>query len=175
MTRLPPLRPGGTTYRVGLVCLGNICRSPMAEVVLSDRVARAGLADVVEVESAGTGGWHAGGPMDERAAAQLTRAAYDASRHRARQLDPSWLERCDAVLVMDADNLADVTALWPGHDERVLRFRDLDPEAGPDDLDVPDPYYGEHDGFARVLAIVERTADAVVEALDRVVTTRKAG
>jgi protein-tyrosine phosphatase len=74
-------------YRVAVVCLGNICRSPMAAVVLSDRVERAGLSDEVEIVSSGTGGWHVGGPMDERAARVLTTHGYDATRHRARQFD----------------------------------------------------------------------------------------
>jgi protein-tyrosine phosphatase len=63
-----PSRPGGAPYRIAVVCLGNVCRSPMADVVLNDRLMAAGLADAVEVVSAGTGGWHVGGPMDERAA-----------------------------------------------------------------------------------------------------------
>jgi protein-tyrosine phosphatase len=98
-----------TPYRIAVVCLGNICRSPMAAVVLADRVADAGLAELVEVVSAGTGPWHVGEPMDDRAAARLTSAGYDATRHRARQLDASWFESCDLVLVMDTQNHHDVT------------------------------------------------------------------
>ena len=83
---LPPrTTPAGTPYRIAVVCLGNICRSPMADVVLNDRVESAGLAERVEVVSAGTGGWHVGGPMDRRAAALLTTHGYDASRHVAQQ------------------------------------------------------------------------------------------
>ena len=72
-------------YRVGIVCLGNICRSPMAEVVLPERLDRPRLDDRVVVDSCGLGGWHVGNPMDSRAAATLTAAGYDASRHRARR------------------------------------------------------------------------------------------
>ncbi len=79
---LPPPRAPGR-YRIALVCLGNICRSPMAHVVLEQQLEEAGLADVVEVSSSGTGGWHEGGPMDERAAATLRAAGLDPSRHRA--------------------------------------------------------------------------------------------
>ena len=179
MSRLPPpAGRAGTTYRILLVCLGNICRSPMAEVVLDARVRAAGLGDRVAVESAGTGGWHVGGPMDERAAAALTAAGYDASRHLARQLDPSWFDRVegfDAVLVMDSANRADVAAMRPEDDGRLLMFRDLDPLASSDDRDVPDPYYGEDDGFERVLAIIERTVDAIVEDLAQVASTRRVG
>jgi protein-tyrosine phosphatase len=153
---IPPPRTEGR-YAVAVVCLGNICRSPMAEVVLRDRLDGAGLAEV-EVISAGTGGWHAGEPMDRRAAATLRHAGYDPSRHRAQQWVPAWRDRLDLVLAMDDQNLADLG----GRDERTMLFRDLDP-SGPGD--VPDPYYGGQDGFAEVLGMVERTADALVAQL----------
>lgn len=158
MPAVPPQRAAGR-YRIALVCLGNICRSPTAHVVLESRLVDAGLADRVEVASSGTGGWHVGNPMDPRAAATLTAAGYDPSRHRARQYDASWREAYDLVLVMDEVNLADVG----GRTERVGMFRDFDPvdPGGP----VPDPYYGGDDGFEEVLAIIERTSDAIVEAL----------
>jgi protein-tyrosine phosphatase len=152
-----PRTPG--RYRVALVCLGNICRSPMAHVVLEDEVDRAGLADRVEVVSAGTGGWHVGEPMDRRAASALTAGGYDPSRHRARQYDDSWTSTHDLVLAMDADNLADLG----GRSLRVAMFRDFDPvEPG---ADVPDPYYGGADGFALGLEMIERTTDALVAEL----------
>ena len=146
----PPRRPG--RYAVALVCLGNICRSPTAHVVLEQRLADAGLDDRVVVHSSGTGDWHIGSPMDSRAAEALTHAGYDPSRHRARQYDDSWADSHDLVLAMDADNLADLG----GRSERVAMFRDFD--AVDRGSDVPDPYYGGTDGFDRVLEIVERTA-----------------
>lgn len=153
---LPPARTLGS-YHIELVCLGNICRSPTAHVVLEQRLADAGLDDVVEVSSSGTGDWHVGHPMDRRAAATLTAAGYDATRHRARQHDPA--DDVDLVLVMDDANLADVG----GRTERVRKFRDLDPaEPG---SDVPDPYYGGDHGFEEVLTMVERTATAIIDAL----------
>ena len=152
-----PHTPG--RYRIALVCLGNICRSPMAHVVLESRLADAGLADRVEVASSGTGGWHLGKPMDSRAAASLSTAGYDPSRHLAQQYDASWPTTYDLVLVMDRANLADVG----GRQERVGMFRDFDPEDPGGE--VPDPYYGGDDGFEEVLAMVERTSDAVVEEL----------
>ncbi|MGD9960025.1 low molecular weight protein-tyrosine-phosphatase [Nocardioides sp.] len=153
-----PRHPG--TYRIAVVCLGNICRSPMAEVVLTAHLERAGLADAVVVDSSGTGGWHVGSPMDERAAGILGAQGYDASRHRAARFTSSRAMEHDLVLAMDATNEADLRRL--GVEERLRRFRDFDPE-GPGD--VPDPYYGGHDGFADVLAMVERTSDALVTAL----------
>ncbi|MGZ4448514.1 MAG: low molecular weight protein-tyrosine-phosphatase [Nocardioides sp.] len=160
MTRLPAPRTPGR-YRVALVCLGNICRSPMAHVVLAERVAEAGLDDRVEVASSGPGGWHVGDPMDGRAAATLDAAGYDPTRHRARQYDAGWRERHDLVLAMDRQNLADVG----GADDRVRLFGDLDPvDPG---REVPDPYYGGPAGFEEVLAMVERTAAAIVAELVR--------
>ena len=153
----PPRQPG--RYAVALVCLGNICRSPTAEVVLEQRLAEAGLDDRVVVHSAGTGDWHVGNPMDRRAAETLTAAGYDPSRHRAQQYAASWAGEHDLVLAMDHDNLADLG----GRSERVGMFRDFDPvDTG---SDVPDPYYGGADGFAEVLAMVERTSDALVAQL----------
>jgi len=158
---LPPSRTPGR-YHLAVVCLGNICRSPMADVVLAQRLADAGLDDRVSVGSSGTGGWHVGDPMDRRAAATLTAAGYDATRHRARQ----WAGDADAgaadlVLAMDAQNLADLG----GPTDRVRLFRDFDPlDPG---SDVPDPYYGGDSGFEEVLAMVERTARSLVDSLER--------
>ncbi|MBO0844344.1 MAG: low molecular weight phosphotyrosine protein phosphatase [Nocardioides sp.] len=154
----PPREPG--RYSVALVCLGNICRSPTAQVVLADRVA---------VHSAGTGDWHVGDPMDARAAATLSAAGYDPSRHRARVYDASWADAHDLVMAMDHQNLADLG----GRSERVGLFRDLDPVGTGED--VPDPYYGGADGFADVLTMVERTSDALVAALAGALDDRPAG
>jgi len=154
-----------TPYRVAVVCLGNICRSPMAHVVLEERLQDAGLADRVEVVSAGTGGWHVGGPMDERAAALLTRHGYDASRHRARQFERDWFDDADLVLAMDAGNHADLAALGTPRPGQLRMFREFDPRSDDGDREVPDPYHGGDEGFADVLAMVERTCDALVAAL----------
>ncbi|MCW2845413.1 MAG: protein tyrosine phosphatase [Nocardioides sp.] len=173
MPGLPAPRTEGR-YRIGLVCLGNICRSPMADVVLSARVEEAGLADCVEVRSSGTGDWHVGHPMDDRAAATLTAAGYDASRHRAQQFGAAWLDDDDLVLAMDGSNLADVVSTGSttggtgstSESERVRLFRDFDPvDPGGE---VPDPYYGGASGFEEVLAMVERTAAALVAELHQV-------
>jgi len=152
---LPAPRTSGR-YAISLVCLGNICRSPTAQVVLEARLAAAGLDDRVSLRSSGTGDWHVGRPMDARAAATLEDAGYDASRHRAQQYDAAWADQDDLVLVMDHDNLADLG----GRTDRVAMFRDFDP-AGVGQ-DVPDPYYGGADGFRDVLTMVERTSDALV-------------
>lgn len=156
-------------YRIAVVCLGNICRSPIGQVVLSDALARAGLADEVEVISAGTGDWHVGNPMDQRAAAVLAAHGYDPSLHRARLFDPAWFDDCDLILAMDEANFDTVTALdqRQGVGSQVAMFRDYDPHATQTDRDVPDPYFGGDDGFDAVLTMVERTSDALVDSLAR--------
>ena len=155
------------TYRIALVCLGNICRSPMAHVVLEDRIAKAGLDDRVEVVSSGTGGWHEGQPMDRRAAAALSAAGYDPSSHVARTFNPDWFAENDLILAMDLSNQSDMSDLAPtvADQPRVRMFREFDPAASEGDNEVPDPWYGGDEGFTEVLAMVERTADRIVEQL----------
>lgn len=152
--------------RVEIVCTGNICRSPIGEVVLRAKLADAGIEDV-EVTSSGTGGWHAGDPMDPRAAAALRRRGYDGSAHRAQEFRTTWFGERELVLGMDAGHLA------------VLRRR-----GGPDvvvpielfaDADVPDPYYGDDAGFDDVLDQIEKAADLWVERLRRAGRSRPAG
>jgi protein-tyrosine phosphatase len=124
----------------------------MAHVVLEQRLAEAGLGDAVEVTSSGTGDWHVGNRMDRRAAATLSAAGYDPSRHRARQYDAGSAAEVDLVLAMDGDNLADLGGVSP----RVMLFRTFDPvDPGGE---VPDPYYGGDAGFEEVLTMVDRTS-----------------
>lgn len=152
--------------RIAFVCLGNICRSPTAEIVTRRMLEEAGLGDI-EVESCGTGGWHVGEPMDPRTARVLSTAGYDPSLHRARQFGPSWYDH-DLIVVMDRANHADVLEELPAerHD-RVVMFRSYDPETDPGRPvpDVPDPWYGGEQGFRDVLAIVERASRGLVESL----------
>ncbi|MFJ2033148.1 low molecular weight protein-tyrosine-phosphatase [Streptosporangium sp. NPDC087985] len=151
------------SYRICVVCLGNICRSPMAEVVLRKTLADHGLGDAVSVDSAGTGGWHQGNPMDERAAAMLAENGYDGSSHRARQFLADWFGRVDLVLAMDGENLRALHRLAPtGADVRL--FRSFDP-AAPLDAEVPDPYYGGREGFADVLEMVRAASDGLAKHL----------
>ena len=156
-----------TAYRIALVCLGNICRSPTAHVVLEQRLEQAGLADQVEVASAGTGGWHTGEPMDPRAAVALRDAGYDPTRHRARTFTADWFTEHDLLLAMDASNHADMVDLAPTVEQQsqVRMFREFDPDAAADDDQVPDPWYGGPDGFRHVLTMIERTVDGLVERL----------
>lgn len=158
---LPEPQTAGA-YRIALVCLGNICRSPIANVVVEQRLDEAGLAGRVTVESSGTGDWHVGRPMDPRAAATLAGEGYDPSAHRARQFAAPNAPSYDLVLAMDRTNLAELRELGVSSD-RLRLFRDFDP--APDDGEVPDPYYGGDDGFRDVLTIVERTAAGLIREL----------
>ena len=127
--------------------------------MLAAKLEEAGLADRVEVTSSGTGGWHVGDPMDQRAAATLTAAGYDPSRHRVRKYEPGRRSAYDLVLAMDSTNLADIG----GADDRVRLFRDFDPvDPG---ADVPDPYYGGPAGSRRSCAWSSAPPPAIVAAL----------
>ncbi|MCB8971076.1 MAG: low molecular weight phosphotyrosine protein phosphatase [Solirubrobacterales bacterium] len=151
--------------RILCVCLGNICRSPTAEGVLRHRLREAGLGEDVDVESAGTGGWHVGHRPDERASAAAS-ARGITLESRAQRFEVDHFDDFDLILAMDRQNLADMRALAPHADaEGKLRIlREWDPEArGDSDLDVPDPYYGGEQGFEDVLDMIERSCDALVE------------
>lgn len=164
---LPPPTTSAPTYSLALVCLGNICRSPMAQLVLADKIERQGLGGI-RVTSCGTGDWHVGERMDPRAAQTLVQAGYDPSHHRAQQFDLSWFDDHDALLVMDASNRDDVLALARHDSDRskVQMFRAHDPEDDSVGQDVPDPYYGGPGGFDDVMSVIERTTAALVERLD---------
>ncbi|TDQ46600.1 low molecular weight protein-tyrosine-phosphatase [Actinorugispora endophytica] len=155
---LPEPRDPAGPYRVCVVCLGNICRSPMAEKILVAHLERAGIADAVRVDSAGTGDWHVGADMDPRAAAALRTHGYPGG-HVARRFDQEWFAERDLVLAMDVDNLDDLRGLAPddGAAARVRLFRSFAPGVGPNP-EVPDPYYGGDDGFTTVLNMIEFAA-----------------
>jgi protein-tyrosine phosphatase len=163
----PPPRDPALPYRICVVCLGNICRSPMAERLLTARLDRAGLRDRVIVDSAGTGDWHIGEPMDARARAELTRRGHDASGHEARQIQPDWLAGYDLLLAMDRSNLAGLSALAAGRPDvagRIMLLRAFDPAADVR-AEVPDPYYGGPDDYAEVFDLVDAAAKSLVSHL----------
>jgi protein-tyrosine phosphatase len=138
--------------RILFVCLGNICRSPTAEGVMRRIVREEGLEDRIEIESAGTGGWHVGAPPDARATEAAVRRG-TVLEGAARRFEPADFERFDLILAMDRENHRDLLALAPDDEARakVRMFR-------ADGLDVPDPYYGGDDGFEEVLDLVEQAA-----------------
>ena len=150
------------TYRVCFVCTGNICRSPMAESVFRARLAEAGLDGLVEVDSAGTGGWHEGDAADPRTVSVLEEHGYDGT-HTARQFRPSWFARLDLVIALDVGHLKALRRLAPTPEDaaKVRLLRSYDPAAG-DVLDVPDPYYGGPDGFEECLEMVEAASEGLL-------------
>ena len=153
--------------RILFVCLGNICRSPTAEGVMRHVVREEGLDDRIEIDSAGTGGWHVGAPPDERAtaAARKRSIVLDGA---ARRFSPDDFDDYDLILAMDAENRRDMLALAPDDEARakVRLLREFDPASdGSADLDVPDPYYGGDDGFEHVLDLVDAATRGLVASL----------
>jgi protein-tyrosine phosphatase len=146
--------------RVLFVCLGNICRSPSAEAVMKDLLAREGLADRVFVDSAGTGDWHIGHPPDPRAIEAASRRGLKLTSV-ARQIQPSDFENFDLIVAMDSSNRADLVEM-SGSEEGIILLR----EAGGDGpLDVPDPYFGDGDGFELMLDLIERHCAALLSGI----------
>lgn len=151
--------------RVLMVCTGNICRSPTAEGVLRHKLAQAGMAGQVEVESAGTVDYHAGSPPDHRAQHSALRRGYDLSRQRARQLRASDFERFDLLLAMDTEHLDRLVDLCPGPlVGRIKLLMDYAPDRARG-TSVPDPYYGAPAGFERVLDMVEEACEGLMTEL----------
>lgn len=147
--------------RILFVCLGNICRSPTAEGVLRQKLQRAGLADNVQVASAGTGDWHVGKPPDSRSRRAALARGYDLSAQRAQQVSPADFKRYDLILAMDLANLRDLKALRPGDAQAELDLFLRRYEGALDE--VPDPYYDGDQGFEQVLDLVEHACDRLID------------
>jgi protein-tyrosine phosphatase len=153
--------------RILFVCLGNICRSPTAEGVMRHLVREQSLEDRIEIDSAGTGGWHVGAPPDERATAAAKRREI-ALEGSARRFEPDDFQSFDLILAMDAQNERDLKRLAPDDEARarVRLFREFDPASrDAPDLDVPDPYYGGERGFEHVLDLVDAAARGLLDEL----------
>ncbi len=150
--------------RVLFVCSGNICRSPTAEGVLRAQLAAAGMADRVEVDSCGLGGWHVGELPDERTRATARRRGVELV-HRARQLDARDLHTFDHVLALDLEHL-DALQRMRGGTARIALLRSFE-EGAPPDAEVPDPYYGDAAGFEHVYDLCERACAGLIEHLRR--------
>jgi len=149
--------------RVLMVCTGNICRSPTAEVVLRDKLARAGLGRQVQVESCGIEGYHAGDGADRRAIRSAAARGYDLGSHVARKLRDDDFERFDWLLAMDGGHLRVLLRKCPpAHAHKLCLLMDFTATPG---VEVPDPYYGAPAGFERVLDLVEAGCDGLVARL----------
>jgi protein-tyrosine phosphatase len=144
------------------VCLGNICRSPMAEGAFRARLAAAGMR--AHLDSAGTGGWHVGAPPDHRACAVAARHGVDISSLRARQVDQPDFDRFTHIFALDSDNLRTLARMSPARARAELRLL-MDLVPGREGQAVADPYYGTSADFERSWAEVDAAAEAFVQRL----------
>jgi protein-tyrosine phosphatase len=151
--------------RIMTVCTGNICRSPIAEVVLRDRFAAAGLAERVVVDSSGISDEEDGNPIDRRAAAVLREHGYEVPTHRAHQVTVDEIAHRDLLLAMTARHAQWLRSLDP--DAEVRLYRSFEPGAEGSGPDMADPWYGGREDFERTLEEVEAAADAIVEHVAR--------
>lgn len=161
------MQPSGyEKVRILFVCLGNICRSPTAEVVFRAVAAREAPDIPLEIDSAGTAGYHVGELPDRRTRQAAARRGYDLSTLRARVVEPDDFEHYDLILAMDRENLRVLEHRAPPEARRRLRlFLEFAPEAGVSE--VPDPYYGGPNGFEDVLDLIESAARGLIEHLRR--------
>ena len=149
--------------RILFVCLGNICRSPSAEGVFASRLQQSALAQQVQIDSAGTGGYHTGEPPDRRATAAALKRGYDLRAQRARAVADEDFSRFDLILAMDQSNLDNLRARAPANAKAQLGlFMAFAPDWP---AEVPDPYYGGDDGFEQVLDMLEAASAGLLEHL----------
>ena len=146
-------------HAVLFVCLGNICRSPLAEGVFRSIVEETGVSDRFLVDSAGTGAWHVGDPPDPRSIEVAAKYGVDISTQQARQVQPADFDRFHTILAMDGSNLSSLKAMAAGGSANVRLFMDA-PQ-----MDVPDPYYGGPDGFEDVYRLVRSGCRHLLDSL----------
>lgn len=146
--------------KVLMVCLGNICRSPMAEGILRHKAHINGWN--IQVDSAGTGGWHAGEAPDSRAMAYMERKGISIKKLRARQFTVNDFHEFDLILPMDTDNYRNVSALKPGGSKAEVRMV-MELLYPGKNVAIPDPYYGGEDGFAKVYDMLDAALENIYE------------
>lgn len=151
--------------RVLFVCLGNICRSPLAQGVFENVLRRQGLEDEVFVDSAGTGSWHVGHPPDERAQRSAGLRGLDISTQRARRIGPNDCQSFDYILTMDEENKRAVAALCRKGSAKVRPFLDFAPDRP--EWEVPDPFYGGPEGFEHVMDLVETASEGLLDEIKK--------
>ena len=154
-------------YRIVTVCTGNICRSPMAELMLTHAFSSTELAGKVVVDSAGTTDWEAGRPIDERAAAKLTELGIESHLHRARRFEPSWYRERDLILALDLDHYRQLREGAPDDDarDRIHLLREFDPsttDTALEDLGIYDPWFGDASDFEATWRMVDGAVEGVV-------------
>jgi protein-tyrosine phosphatase len=147
--------------KILMVCLGNICRSPLAEGILQSKLPR----DQFIIDSAGTGNWHVGRQPDSRSIAIAKLKGLDISKQKGRQFTTKDFETNDYIFVMDNSNYKDVIQLAPNQEAKSkvsLILNDLFPD---ENVDVPDPYYGLEDGFSNVYGMLDEVCEIIAEKL----------
>ncbi len=155
---------------ITFICTGNICRSPMAEKMFAHQIGERGLAAAVRVTSAGTGQWHHGEPADDRAGHVLRAHGYPTS-HRATQIDADHLS-ADLVVALGRNHLRMLQHQGVPAD-RLRMLRSFDPRSGAHAPDVEDPYYGAHDDFEEVLAVIDASLPGLHGWVDEQLAERK--
>ncbi len=153
-------------YKILFVCLGNICRSPLADCVMKDLVNACGLQERIYVESCGTGSWHVGEPAHRDSIAVAERHGLSLDYHRARQLAGADYQKFDLLVAMDRENYKTIRSRAGGKTTKVVHLRDYDSQ-NRGDLDVPDPYYLPKDSFKTVYDIIHRSCTALLEEIER--------
>jgi len=148
---------------ITFICSGNICRSPMAEKMFAHQISERGLSDAVRVTSAGTGDWHAGAPADRRAGHVLRAHGYP-STHRAAQIDDDHLS-ADLIVALGRNHVRMLREMGVEED-RIRMLRSFDPRSGAHALDVEDPYYGDHDDFEDVYAVIDASLPGLHDWVD---------
>lgn len=155
-----------STVRVLFICMGNICRSPTAEGVFRKLVETRGHGHRIEIDSAGTGGWHEGEAPDRRAQAEARRRGIDIGGLRARQVRKNDFAEFDYIVAMDRQNMRELTANCPQALRHKLSLM-LDHAEHLPEREVPDPYYGERDGFVHVFNLLEEAAEGLLALIER--------
>ncbi|MCB0359862.1 MAG: low molecular weight phosphotyrosine protein phosphatase [Bdellovibrionales bacterium] len=145
------------------VCLGNICRSPLAAEVFRHHVSQHGLDSRFHIDSCGTGGWHVGERAHSGSLAVAKKHGISLDSHRARQLSREDFRRFDLFVALDRSNYAEIIAQAGVAAPEVVLLRQFEPSA--DDLDVPDPYYLPRDSFEEVFRIIDRAAEGLLHSL----------
>ena len=156
-------------FRILFVCMGNICRSPLAEGIFRHIVLNAGHGAEFDIDSAGTGGWHQGSPPDPRAIAVAASHGIDISAQRARRIAVADFDRFDLLLALDHDNLRDLQKIAPV--AAIAKLHLFNRYALRTDDDIPDPYYGGRDGFDRVYTMLLAGCSSLLETAGKALTS----
>lgn len=165
-------------FRIITVCTGNICRSPMAELMLTRALEEAGLSDSATVDSAGTTDYEVGRPIDRRASRKLELQGITSTAHRARRFEDSWFRDRDLILALNYDHYEDLRALAPDDEGRtkVRMLRDFDPDMArrdPSEQGIEDPWYGDESGFDNSWDLIQAAVPGIVRHVQQVLDERR--